>query len=115
MDERGQRSSFSNYGSWVDIAAPGSNILSTVLDGKYRTMSGTSMACPMVSGVLALFVSHKPHMTRRKVIDGLGLGRVSKLPRDPLPNPNPKPDPDPNPNPHPNPHPHSTSSASTVQ
>jgi extracellular elastinolytic metalloproteinase len=53
------RSSFSNYGTWVDIAAPGSDILSTypVSQGSYNTISGTSMACPHVSGVAALVAS----------------------------------------------------------
>ena len=57
----GTKSSFSNYGTWVDIAAPGSDILSTypVAEGSYNTISGTSMACPHVSGVAALVVSNK--------------------------------------------------------
>ncbi len=54
---KGERTSFSNYGSWVDIAAPGDEIWSTV-PGGYETMLGTSMACPHVSGVAALLVSH---------------------------------------------------------
>lgn len=54
----GSRSSFSNYGNWVDIAAPGSAITSTIPGDKYGSMSGTSMACPHVSGVAALIVSH---------------------------------------------------------
>jgi subtilisin family serine protease len=55
------KSSFSNYGSWVDIAAPGSSIHSTypVSQGSYNTISGTSMACPHVSGVAALVLSNK--------------------------------------------------------
>lgn len=54
----GTKSSFSNYGPWVDIAAPGSEILSTVTGGGYASMNGTSMACPHVSGVAALVLSH---------------------------------------------------------
>ncbi len=53
----GKRSSFSNYGDWVDIAAPGSGIYSTMPGNAYGDMSGTSMACPHVSGVAALIVS----------------------------------------------------------
>lgn len=57
-DDNDVRSSFSNYGSWVDIAAPGSDILSCKPNDSYQYMSGTSMACPHVSGVAALVVSH---------------------------------------------------------
>lgn len=53
-----KKSSFSNYGDWVDIAAPGSDILSTMPNGKYGTLDGTSMACPHVTGIAALLVSH---------------------------------------------------------
>ncbi|PIB35289.1 hypothetical protein BFP72_07700 [Reichenbachiella sp. 5M10] len=48
----------SNYGPWVDIAAPGEDIFSSLInDGYTGTYSGTSMACPHVSGVAALIVS----------------------------------------------------------
>jgi len=57
-DHNDVRSSFSNYGSWVDIAAPGSDIYSCEPGNQYQGMSGTSMACPHVSGVAALIVSH---------------------------------------------------------
>ena len=54
----GTRSNFSNYGDWVDICAPGVSIVSTTPGNKYSEMSGTSMACPHVTGVAALVVSY---------------------------------------------------------
>ncbi len=57
VNRDGTRSEFSNYGSWVDLAAPGSHIMSTIPDNGYDLMSGTSMAAPVVSGVAALYMS----------------------------------------------------------
>jgi hypothetical protein len=51
------RPSFSNYGTFVDLAAPGYNIQSAGKDGGYVNMSGTSMAAPHVSGAVALILS----------------------------------------------------------
>ena len=47
------RSSFSNYGTPIDIVAPGSSIASTYLNGGYASASGTSMATPVAAGVAA--------------------------------------------------------------
>jgi len=54
----GTRSNFSNYGDWVDICAPGVGVLSTYPGNTYGEASGTSMACPHVTGVAALVVSY---------------------------------------------------------
>ena len=53
--------SFSNYGTWVGISAPGENILTTDIGGTYYApVSGTSLAAPFVSGVAGLLVSKNP-------------------------------------------------------
>lgn len=62
-DEDGGLSYFSNYGDWVDLAAPGGQIYSCAKNGGYTLMSGTSMACPMVSGVVALMYASDPYYT----------------------------------------------------
>ncbi len=66
------RSSFSNYGDvTVDIAAPGSSILSTTPNNTYSTFSGTSMAAPHVAGAIALYWDANPTATATQVIDRL--------------------------------------------
>lgn len=59
------KSSFSNYGSWIDIAAPGSSIASTVATTttSYEFYSGTSMACPNVASLIGLMLSYNPTLT----------------------------------------------------
>ncbi len=58
IDSYGKKAYYSNYGDFVDIAAPGSSIYSTKPGNKYGYLQGTSMACPHVSGVAALLVSY---------------------------------------------------------
>ncbi|MHC1704949.1 MAG: S8 family serine peptidase [Tenuifilaceae bacterium] len=69
LDASNFKASYSNYGTWVDIAAPGGDVddnledyfsngvLSTLDDNGYGYLDGTSMACPHVSGIAALIVS----------------------------------------------------------
>jgi|GEM_PF-526180 len=58
---------FSNYGDYIDLAAPGVNIYSTVPRSSYGSLHGTSMAAPIVSGTAALVLSKNPLLTRGEV------------------------------------------------
>jgi subtilisin family serine protease len=69
IDAQSALSSFSNYGKGViDVAAPGSRILSTIPGGLYGLKSGTSMASPHVAGVLALMESASPKATPAQLV-----------------------------------------------
>ncbi len=64
-----RKADFSNYGSWVDVSAPGVNILSTFPDNQYKSWQGTSMATPHVSGLAVLIRSLVPYFTNADVIN----------------------------------------------
>ncbi|MET0944412.1 MAG: S8 family serine peptidase, partial [Flavobacterium sp.] len=79
-----ERASYSNYGTWVDIAAPGgetdlgakNGVLSTLPKNQYGFYQGTSMACPHVSGIAALALANRksqmtPEILRKKLVTGV--------------------------------------------
>lgn len=122
--DRDGRSYFSNYGSCLDIYAPGSDILSTGTSaGATATYSGTSMACPHVSGAAALALELLPSLNGDDVNQVLNLwstaGKVGDAKEGspnrllyvgtqitkpgPLPEPTPSPTPVPTPKPTPSP------------
>ena len=60
----GSLSTFSNVGkNTVDLAAPGSNIYSTIVGNKYGMASGTSMASPNTTGVAAMVLGYHPELS----------------------------------------------------
>ena len=67
-DSKDGKASYSNRGTvTIDVAAPGDKIHSTLPKGKYGSMSGTSMAAPVVSGLLALVKARYPQLSMREV------------------------------------------------
>lgn len=70
-DSNNNRASFSATGNEVDFAAPGINIISTVLNNQYASYSGTSMATAFVTGDLALLKEMYPTMSNTELIDQL--------------------------------------------
>ncbi|HEX7143374.1 MAG TPA: S8 family serine peptidase [Nitrososphaeraceae archaeon] len=66
--------SFSNYGSVVDIAAPGVKINSTYINGTYALMGGTSIASPHVTGMVALYKSINPTASPKEISEKLTNG-----------------------------------------
>jgi hypothetical protein len=67
------KSSFSQYGTWVNIAAPGSAIYSTwaTSNTAYNRIQGTSMASPNVAGLVGLMKSYVPNATKQDIINCL--------------------------------------------
>ena len=66
-DHKDLKAGFSNYGSTVDVSAPGVDIYSTVPNDTYGNKSGTSMACPLVAGLAGLVWSRNSTLTNQEV------------------------------------------------
>ncbi|GAW30603.1 S8 family serine peptidase [Carboxydocella sp. JDF658] len=81
IDRQWQRAAFSSTGPQVELAAPGVEILSTNLWGGYRTMSGTSMATPHITGLAALLKSALPQLTAPELRRRLGEGVIDLGPK----------------------------------
>jgi subtilisin family serine protease len=73
-----QRYSWSNFGSWVQLAAPGCNF-APILGGGYGTFCGTSSATPVVAGLVALELSAQPAATATEAEDALVRAAVPLL------------------------------------
>jgi len=63
------RTSWSNYGSYIDVCAPGENIVTLDGSNSYASWSGTSFSSPVTSGVLALMASVNPKLTNAQLVD----------------------------------------------
>lgn len=78
VDSAGSVANFSQYNSQVEIAAPGVGVNSTYNDGGYKSLSGTSMAAPHVSGVAALVWGNNPNCTVQQLRNGLNTSAQDK-------------------------------------
>ncbi len=66
------RAGFSNYNQkLVNVFAPGEKIYSTVPDGKYEYLQGTSMASPVVAGAASILLAYMPNLTPPQIIESL--------------------------------------------
>ncbi|MCW8091779.1 S8 family serine peptidase [Alteromonas sp. ASW11-130] len=78
VESNGNRASYSQYNNQVEIAAPGSSVLSTYPLDRYANMSGTSMATPHVSGAAALLWSFYPQCTNSEIRQALTATALDK-------------------------------------
>ncbi len=84
-DQSNKKSSFSSYGGFVDICAPGSTIFSCIAKDTnlYEFKSGTSMAAPIVSGVCALLKGLNPYLTNNEIINCIKQSALNIYPNNP--------------------------------
>jgi thermitase len=75
-DSKKNKASFSNYGDYIDAAAPGVSIPSTYPNNQYAALSGTSMASPHVAALAALIRSANPLLKNTEVMDILRRSAV---------------------------------------
>ena len=71
MNQNNQRCSFSNYGSGINLVAPGEDIYSTKMNNGYDYADGTSFAAPQVAGIVALMLTVNPALTPSQITSTL--------------------------------------------
>lgn len=68
-DRKIRESSISNYGSFVDVLAPGSNITVASPNNTYKTSRGTSLSAPFVASLAAMLLELKPELTSDEILN----------------------------------------------
>ena len=68
-DQNDNRASFSNYGTWIEVAAPGVAVYTTANGGGYLYGGGTSLSSPLVAGLASLVFSLNPGLTNAQVVN----------------------------------------------
>jgi serine protease len=66
-----RKASFSSYGTWCDVSAPGQGIYSTWSTGSFASMDGTSMSSPITAGLAGLIKAFHPSWTNQDIVDDI--------------------------------------------
>lgn len=67
-DQNDNLASFSDYGSWIDLSAPGTSILTTMMGGSYGYWQGTSFSSPIAAATAALVLSLRPTLSNSSLV-----------------------------------------------
>ncbi len=99
LDANGNQSDFTSYGPELDTLAPGENILTTSIDGQYSYFTGTSMAVPHITGLMAVsdmsgIYLNLDHIISTPIPDGDGVGSLNVPTNTPTPTGTPPNPPD---------------------
>jgi subtilisin family serine protease len=78
VDKTGNKADFSNFGVNTTIYAPGTNIFGAKPGNSYEILQGTSMATPIISGLVGLIKSKNKNLTNQKIIEILNKNTINK-------------------------------------
>lgn len=88
VEENDKMDWYSNYGTCVDLFAPGTDIISASMDGGLKPNTGTSMAAPHVAGVVALYLERNPDATVQQATDAVVGGATEGVVKEGKDSPN---------------------------
>lgn len=78
VDKNGNKATFSNYGANTTIYAPGTNIFGAKPGNSYEILQGTSMAAPIISGLVGLIKSKNKNTTNQQILKNLNRNTINK-------------------------------------
>jgi subtilisin family serine protease len=78
VDKNGNKAPFSNFGANTTIYAPGTNIYGAKPGNSYEILEGTSMAAPIISGLIGLIKSKNKNISNQQIRDILNRNTINK-------------------------------------